>query len=342
MRKRQQKKSGLKTILGILVIVGIAFGIYKYQQYNYFINTPADPNNTEETIFTIKKGDNLKKIALGLEEENIILNKESFSLYGRLNGLDKEIKTGRFPLQSSLTTPEIYETIISNRTREEIVTIPEGSTIKDIDKILEKLQLTRSGEFISTTNDFNNYSKYGFLEEEKLKDLPHPLEGYLFPDTYFVTANNFSSESFLSLLLNTFDKKALPVIANSERSLDEVVIVASMIEKEANKDADRPIIGGIIWKRLDEGWLLGIDATLLYLKEDREIDYFDLRENTPYNTRLNGGLPPGPIANPGLASIKAAVQPEESEYYYYLTSRDGEMIYSKTDSEHIMNKNRYL
>lgn len=342
MRKRQQKKSGFKTILGILVIVGLAFGIYKYQQYNYFINTPVDPENIEETIFTIKKGDNLKKIALSLEEENLILDKDSFSWYGRLNGLDKEIKTGRFPLLSSQTTPEIYDTIISNRTREEIVTIPEGSTIKDIDKILEKLQLTQAGEFLATTNNFNNYSKYGFLNREKLEKLPHPLEGYLFPDTYFVSASNFSSESFLSLLLNTFEKKAIPVITGSDRPGEEVLIVASMIEKEANKDVDRPIIGGIIWKRLDEGWLLGIDATLLYLKDDREIDYFDLREDTPYNTRLNGGLPPGPIANPGLASIKAAAQPKESEYYYYLTSRDGEMIYSKTDSEHVTNKNLYL
>ncbi len=168
------------------------------------------------------------------------------------------------------------------------------------------------------------------------------MEGYLFPDTYFVSASNFSNDNFLSLLLNTFESKALPVISSSSRPSEQVIIVAAMIEKEANQSKDRPIISGIIWKRLDEQWLLGIDATLLYLEDDREIDYYDLQKDTPYNTRLNPGLPPGPIANPGLASIKAAAQPEESEYYFYLTSRDGEMKYAVNDSEHVRNKNQYL
>jgi peptidoglycan lytic transglycosylase G len=343
MRRRyKQKKSSVLKILVLLIIIAGIVGIYKYQQYNYLIAILIDPENTEEVIFTIKKGENLKTIANNLEEKGLILDYDSFNWYGRLNGLDKQLKTGRFPVSASLNTPEIFEIIISNKTREELVTLPEGSTIVDIDNILTNLSLIQSGEFLQTTQSFENYSKYSFLNKETQSQLPHPLEGYLFPDTYFVSASNFSNDNFLSLLLNTFESKALPVISSSSRPSEQVIIVAAMIEKEANQSKDRPIISGIIWKRLDEQWLLGIDATLLYLEDDREIDYYDLQKDTPYNTRLNPGLPPGPIANPGLASIKAAAQPEESEYYFYLTSRDGEMKYAVNDSEHVRNKNQYL
>lgn len=339
MRKRQKPRKHLlaKIVLAGLMAMAI-FGFYKYQQYNYLISTPVDANNQEETIFTINKGDNLKIIAAHLSENDLILDQDSFGWYGRLGGLDKTVKTGRFPLKPSLTTPEIYQIITSNDVRQEIVTIPEGSTIQDIDRILVELSLIQPEEFTQVTQNFESFTKYSFLDQQKLADLPHPLEGYLFPDTYYVAINNFSSEEFLSLLLNTFQKKAVPVLTKSTRSLTDTVIVASMIEKEANRDPDRPIIADIIWKRLDENWVLGIDATLLYLKNDREIDYQDLQEDSPYNTRKNGGLPPGPICNPGLASLEAATNPQDTPYYFYLTTKDGEMAYAVSNEEHNRNK----
>jgi UPF0755 protein len=223
-----------------------------------------------------------------------------------------------------------------------VVTIPEGSTVQDIDGILSNLELGKAGDFIKAVQNFDDYEKYSFLSRNEQKALPHPLEGYLFPDTYYANASNFSEENFISLLLNTFKTKALPVIQKSTRPVDQVINIAAMVEKEANRDTDRPIVAGIIWKRLDEGWMLGIDATLLYLKNDRELDYQDLQENSPYNTRKKAGLPPGPIANPGLASIRAAAQPESTPYYYYLTSKDGQMVYATTEAEHVSNKNKYL
>ena len=339
MRHRNKAKKHLliKVILGITLILAI-FGVYKYQQYNYLISTPVDPANREELIFTIKKGDSLKTIAGQLSEENLILDRDSFNWYGKLSGLDKKVKTGRFPLAKSLNTQEIYQVITSNDVRQEVVTIPEGSTIGDIDRILVELSLIQPEEFTKTTNNFQNWEKYSFLAQERMTGLPHPLEGYMFPDTYFVSTNNFSSEEFLSLLLNTFEKKAIPVLQDSSRPLADTVIVASMIEKEANRDQDRPIISGIIWKRLEESWVLGIDATLLYLKNDRVIDYQDLQEDSPYNTRKNAGLPPGPICNPGLESLSAAAKPESTPYYFYLTTGKGDMVYATTNEEHNRNK----
>lgn len=341
MYRKRAKKSPLFKIMGAILLIAIIFGGYKYNQYQYFTNT-AVSNSTEEQIFTIKKGDNIKIIAENLVEKGLLLDADSFSLFARLNGQDKQVKTGRFPLSPSYNTSKILEVITSNNTREEVVTIPEGSTIQDIDEILTNLSLISAGEFLQTTKNFQNYSKYPFLNQTNQQKLPHPLEGYLFPDTYYASASEFSTENFLSLLLNTFAKKALPVAEKSDRPLDQVITVAAMIEKEANRDKDRPLIAGIIWKRLDENWILGIDATLLYLKNDREIDFQDLQEDTPYNTRLHQGLPPGPIANPGLASIEAAASPETSEYYFYLTSKDGDMVYAVTNDQHNQNKANYL
>lgn len=342
MRKRYQaprKHLAFRLVLVVLVILA-AIGLYKYQQYHHFISTPVQPGSGEELIFTVQKGESLKNTALSLQQKGLILDQDSFVWYGRLEGLDKQIKSGRFPLGPGMDTTQIYQVITSNEQRQEIVTIPEGSTILEIDAILAELSLINPAEFAQAAGNFDAYDRYAFLDRKQQQKLVHPLEGYLFPDTYYVSALNFSPEEFLTMLLNTFQKKALPVLATSAHSLAETVIVASMIEKEANRDQDRPLIAGIIWKRLAENWVLGIDATLLYLKNDRTITYQDLQEDSPYNTRKNSGLPPGPICNPGLASIQAAAQPENSPYYFYLTNRDGDMVYAVNNEEHNRNKSQ--
>jgi UPF0755 protein len=119
--------------------------------------------------------------------------------------------------------------------------------------------------------------------------------------------------------------------------------MASIVEKEVNTATDRPIVAGILWKRLDSHWQLGADATLLYLKNDNTINYQDLQENSPYNTRKNQGLPPGPICNPGLKSIEAALNPQSSAYFYYLTDpASGSVVYAATNDEQNANKAKYL
>lgn len=341
-RRHNARKPLWPKLVVIVIVLGIAFFGYQWQRYNYLINTPVNPGNTEETIITIKKGDNSKKIAESLLAKNLILDADAFKMYGKFNNLDKDIKVGRFAVTPSQNIAEIYSVIISNKTRQAVITIPEGSTIKDIDQILVDQSLIQSGEFIAATKAFKSYEKYPFLNQEEQQKLPHPLEGYLFPDTYFIDVTDYDNQALISLLLNTYKQKAFAIAQSSSKPLNQTMIVASMIEKEANRDQDRPKIAGIIWKRYEENWALGIDATLLYLKDDREIDFKDLQENSPYNTRKNAGLPPGPIANPGLASIKAAASPENTPYYFYLTSKDGEMIYAISNEEHNQNKAKYL
>ncbi|MGL5831566.1 MAG: endolytic transglycosylase MltG [Candidatus Altimarinota bacterium] len=347
MRKRTYSKRSSTSkwlkIVGALVLLALIVAGYFYTRYDYLIKTPVIAGNQEEILFNIKKGDTSKTIADRLIAENLILDADSFKLYARLNNLDKDIKTGRFGLTKGQNTIEILAKITSNQQKELIVTIPEGSNIREIDQLLTEQGIITAGEFTSATQAFTNYQKYPFLNKAELENLKYPLEGYLFPDTYYVAAADFHPDQLISIMLKTFQSKALPFLEESDRSITETVNVAAMVEEEANQDQDRPVIAGIIWKRLDENWLLGIDATLLYESENREITYQDLQEDHPYNTRKNMGLPPGPITNPGLESLKAAAEPEASPYYYYLTSSiTGDMVYAETDAKHNQNKREHL
>jgi UPF0755 protein len=340
---RRSKTSIWFKIAGVVIVFGLFIAGYFYFRYDYLIKTPVIAGDQEEILFNIKKGDNSKAIADRLIEQNLILDADAFKLYARLNNLDKEIKTGRFGLTKGQNTIEILTKITSNQQKELIVTIPEGSNIREIDQLLTEQGIISAGEFASATQAFTNYEKYPFLNRTEIESLKYPLEGYLFPDTYYISASDFHPDQLISLMLKTFQSKALPFLEESTQSIEDTVNVAAMVEEEANQDQDRPIISGIIWKRLNEGWLLGIDATLLYESDNRTITYQDLQEDHPYNTRKNGGLPPGPITNPGLASLKAAAQPETSSYYYYLTSsKTGDMVYAETDAQHNQNKREHL
>lgn len=340
--KRSKTSIWLKITVILVIFVLIAAG-YFYFRYDYLIKTPVIAGDQEEILFNIKKGDNSKAIADRLIEQNLILDADAFKLYARLNNLDKEIKTGRFGLTKGQNAIEILTKITSNQQKELIVTIPEGSNIREIDQLLTEQGIITAGEFTSATQAFTNYEKYPFLNRTEIESLKYPLEGYLFPDTYYISASDFHPDQLISLMLKTFQSKAVSFLEESNYSIEDTVNVAAMIEEEANQDQDRPIISGIIWKRLEEGWLLGIDATLLYESDNRTITYQDLQEDHPYNTRKNAGLPPGPITNPGLESLKAAAQPEASSYYYYLTSsKTGDMVYAETDAQHNQNKREHL
>jgi UPF0755 protein len=335
----RKRKSGKFKILILAIAVILAVFAYLALKYQYLISTPVNPDNNTNISFIIEKGDTAAEIADNLIEKDLIIDKGAFKTYLRLTNKDKEIVTGRFILTQTLTIPEIAGIITDKERPETVVTIPEGYKITDIDKKLQELGLIENSDFVRAVKEFKDYNKYTLLNEEKMKNLPHPLEGYLFPDTYFVDSQNFYSENLIQLMLDNFESK----MPETEKDIHEVIIMASIIEKEVRTKEDMPIISGILWKRLENSWVLGADATLLYLKDDNTIDYFDLQEDGPYNTRKNGGLPPGPISNPGLNAINAALNPEESPYWFYLTKPDtGEVVYSVSNEEHNANKAKYL
>jgi UPF0755 protein len=222
--------------------------------------------------------------------------------------------------------------------------VPEGFTVEDIDNELVELAVISAGEFNTAVKEFDDYEKFTFLNKEAMESLEYPLEGYLFPDTYFIDPLNFYSENLIQLMLDNFETKLGDELnKDHDRNFHEIIIMASIVEKEVRTNADIPVVAGILWKRFDENWVLGADATLLYLKSDRTIEYEDLQEESDYNTRKNLGLTPGPICNPGLKSIMGTINPEDSPYYFYLTTLDtGEVIYARTNEEHNRNKREYL
>lgn len=346
---RRNKRPTVLIVVIVAIIAAIGYWMYSDAQYKYFLNTPVDAGDAGVVSFQIKSGETAPTIAKNLADKQLILDQGTFAKYVKAEGLDRKILPGRYRLQKSSTIPEIVENFINSEERQLILTIPEGSTIKQIDQKLVDLGLSESGKFVQATKNFTQYSKYPFLaaDEAKIKKLPHPLEGYLFPDTYFLDPAVYNEQDLIDIMLKNFQKR-LPenyetLLSENKVSLYDAIIMGSIVEKEVRTDKDRPIVAGILWKRLNENWQLGADATLLYLKDDRDITYEDLQKEDPYNTRKNGGLPPGPICNPGLDSIKAALDPETSAYYFYLTKpENGEVVYGRTNDEHNANKAKYL
>lgn len=304
------------------------------------LNEAPQPKNDSDVIFQIEKGASTQGIAKALKKEGLIVNKRSFIRVVTKEDLVHSIQFGSYVLSPSMTMREVVTTLTQAGTGEMAVTFIEGWTINDMDSYLADLGLIDAGEFKQCS--FNCSFDYDFLPEDSSS-----LEGYLFPDTYFIDSAAFSVENMIDRMLGNFDQKFTDEmqsdLAASGRSIQEMVIVASMIEKEVFTTNDIPLVSGIIWKRLDNDWTLGIDATLLYNDADGELTASDLTNDTPYNTRLNKGLPPTPISNPGLASLNGAIYPEASDYWFYLTTLDtGEVIYATTNEEHEANKDQYL
>ncbi|MCD6109935.1 endolytic transglycosylase MltG [bacterium] len=330
-----------RIFLAILILVIVIFG-YAWKT----IYTPMDINDNKEISFIIKSGTSAKEITEQLKKDGLVKSGTAFYTYIRLMGEDKNITAGRFMLKKSMTVPDIVNVITIPTVSEAVITIREGLTVKDIDKELTKQKLIRSGEFMQAVKDFNDYASYPFLNREVVSKLEFPLEGYLYPDTYFVDGLNFSSKKFIIKMLNNFKTKfntVKPLFDTQNRSLHEIITMASILQKEVRTSKDYNIISGILWKRLDSNWHIGADATILYATGKKNIEVEDLDIDSPYNTRLHTGMPPGPISNPDIEHIKAAITPEDSDYWYYLTTPDtGEVVYAKTNNKQNINKAKYL
>lgn len=308
---------------------------------------PVDASDVR-TVFHVEKGASTESIARNLEAQNLIRSPFAFKIHVKLSGQAGQLKAGSFVLTSSMSAQEVVDTLAGGKTTEEIMTIPEGFTVKDIDALLAEKGIIQAGELqeCARTCDF---SAFDFLPKSvNLASRGGRLEGYLYPDTYYISVAGFEPKLFLERLLSTFRKRVIEDLAAdiqaSGRSLEDIVIVASLVEEETRTSPERPVVSGIIWKRLDEGIILGIDAAVRYIldKQTSAITQADLQIESPYNLRKFGGLPPGPIANPSVSSIRAALHPERSPYYYYLHGNDGAIRYAVTNDEHNVNRAKYL
>jgi len=328
------RKKSLILVFGIAAII-FAVTVNEYKKDTY---APLNKEDKTEISILIHQGDKVKDVANELEEKNVIKSSSAFYWYARIHDLDTNIISGRFLLNPSMNVPEILSKISTPSESEAIITIQEGLTIKDIDKKLAEMGLTKEGDFTTATKNFKDFDPYKFLpKDSKNSNLTVLLEGYIFPDTYFLEPVNFDPNNLIYKSLNNFAKKTKEL-----KITNETIIIASIIEKEVRNDEDRAIVSGILWKRLNSGWKLDADATLLYTKDDNKITTADLNSDSPYNTRKFKGLPPTPICNPSIKSIEAALNPQSSNYWFYLTTEDGTAVYAATNEEHNANKEKYL
>lgn len=314
---------------------------------------PVDAASKKEVGFVIAKGESVNAIAAHLAQAGLIRSPLAMKWYVKMHAVQSTLQAGTYTLRVSQSVPDIITELQAGKVDEISITIPEGYTVADIDALMAAKGFGKSGDIThcARTCDF---STFDFLPTHAFTagvDLPigTRLEGYLFPDTYKISTSQYVPKFFLERLLGTFRKKVVTDrsddIAASGHSLQDIVIMASLIEEETRHDSERPTVAGILWKRLSAPMPLGVDATVRYgVQKPRAtaLTATDLDADTLYNSRKRSGLPPTPIANAGLSAIDAALHPQASAFWYYLHDADGTIHYAKTNDEHNRNKLKYL
>lgn len=317
-----------KLIISIVLLVfvgGFSFLFYREG------TLPVNARNPKTKIFVISKGESLSSIAKHLVNEDLVRNKIVFYLVVKQMGLDKKIQAGDFRLSTAMNVYQIAQAL-THGTLDVWITLIEGLRKEEVAQVIAQNMNIPETEFIK-----------------------HAKEGYLFPDTYLIP-KDATSGAILSILQTNFNRRFNSVLQQKVRekglTLDQALTFASLVEKEARLEGDRPQIASILFKRYKNDWALQSDATVQYAlgyqpeektwwKKDLSKD--DLKIESPYNTYLNKSLPPGPICNPGLASIQAVLDADENTpYWFYLSDKKGRMHYAKTIEEHNANIQKYL
>lgn len=332
------KPTKLFMLIGALIVALILSG----WQFLSLQLQPVNPNDNTMIEIRLPENSSAPEIAALLAQNGVIRNQKIFLLYCRQHGLDKQLRAGSYELNTSMSLPQIALQIAEGRVKNKTLTIPEGYTVKQIGDLLVKEQVCSQQQWQQA---LDNPGDYAFLPDG-VKQADHRLEGFLFPDTYQIDESSNAAdilELMLTDFVNVWDKEFAAQAQQKQMSVRDTIIIASLIEREAQVPEERQRIAGVIYNRLKTGMPLQIDATIQYaLGQHREsLTYKDLEIDSPYNTYKYAGLPPGPIASPGKAAIDAALNPEENEYLYYVAKGDGTHYFSKTYAEHLAAKAKY-
>lgn len=333
------KNKKIRTALIILIILAVLSPyISEFADISLFgSDTPVK--------VSIPQGSSAPEIGRILKENHLIRSSGIFLIRIKLSKYKNRLHYGTFEFTKKMTVGEIIRTLGENAFVQETVTvtIPEGSSAEQIAVILEDSGLKGGDEFLSALNDTYDYE---FIKDIPAGDYKYALQGFLFPSTYefFVSA---SAHDIADKLLSEFERQYKSLRGNKNSNVFEIITKASIIEKEAKLDSERPTVAGVIDNRLSAQMPLQIDACVVYAVSDGMYNISALYENqiktdSPYNTYKYKGLPAGPICNPGITSIKAALNPEKHGYYYYHTDeekKDGSHIFTATYDEHLKTMN---
>jgi len=333
-----------------IIFLLTATGLFAFLAQGIYFPLNKDQTETQEIM--IEKGQGGKEIAKILQEREIIKWAPFFRIYVLTMGHQGSLKAGRYELSPSMNIPEIAEKMIKGIVVRKKIIIVEGWNLRDIGRYLENKEVVQAEEFFGLAGDHSkaaNLLKQGDFEYPFLSDKPDNLglEGYLFPDTYEILPGE-GAEGLIARALDNFNKKVCQKlkeeINSQEKTLFEIITMASLIEKEVREEEDKRLVSGLLWKRIEAGMPLQVDATIAYLtgKRTTKVSKEETQIDSPFNTYKYKGLPAGPICNPGLESIRASLNPQESPYWYYLSTPEGKTIFSRNLQEHNAAKAKYL
>lgn len=359
--KMQEKKSEVKIVRKIVAIVAIVFvlviGIVGLFGYNYVKGAlkPLDPDATKAIAVEVPIGSSLSSISTLLEKKGVIKDARVFKYYAKFKN-ESQFQAGNYDLTQAMTFDELIESLKTGKVYRKPVftmTIPEGLTIEQIGKVIEKKTPYTQKEFMDlvTSDTFvqQMMANYPELVTDAVSadNIRYDLEGYLYPATYSYYEEKPSLEAIVEEMIgamNNVVKNYSDVLVEKQMSVHQLLTFASLLEEEATAQTDRETIASVFYNRIDEGMPLQTDPTVLYALGDHKdrVLYEDLEVDNAYNTYKNKGLPPGPIAGAGKTSIEATLNPSQTDYFYFLADKEGVNHFSKTYDEHLQKVEKYL
>ena len=359
--RMQEQKKEVKVVrkivfwIAIALILIVAIGGFFTYRYIKGALEPMEPESEKTVAVEIPIGSGLDTISQVLEEKGLIKNAKIFKYYAKVNN-EADFQAGTYELSKAMTPNELLKSLKTGkvyRTPVFTMTIPEGLTVEQIAERVEAKTKIPKEEFLTYIDSDETIANLQAVypeiitDEVKNENIRHPLEGYLFPATYPFYEEEPTVQTVVETLIEGTKANVTPYLASLEengKSVHWLLTFASLLEREATAQADRQTIASVFNNRLEQGMPLQTDPTVLYsLGEHKDkVSLKDLEVKNAYNTYQNKGLPPGPIAAPGAASIEAVIDPSHTKYFYFLADETGKNHFAKTYDEHLKLKAQYI
>lgn len=331
-----------KLVALVIILAVLGFGASRgYDWWNYELNTPVS-STSQPVAYHVQVGELPADVAGDLDRLHLLRNRTVFEWYVRISGVGSKFQAGSFLLNRNMSMVQIADALQRGGADQIVITIPEGYPLKFQANFVEKDWPGMGASYLRAAAVPTWGQQYDFLSTRPAGADP-PLEGYLFPDTYSVDPSG-GVNGLIKQQLDQFGTVFSPDLraqiaqrasGRPAESIESIVILASMVEREANKDSDRGNVCSVYYNRLARNMPLGVDATLLYYlgRLTPEPTFAELQLNVPFNTRKHPGLPPGPISNPGKAALLACINPPTTAYLFYFTDRNGTTHFETNEAD---------
>jgi UPF0755 protein len=333
----QPKLKKISIIISVFLFLGISIVFCVYMDLMIYADRPAEDRGPAKVV-NVPAGRKFKDLCNDLYQARIIRQPNKFEQFARIQGLDKHIKAGEYELSADMPPRQIIEILVSGRVRLHKITVPEGYNLRQIAALIDQSGCGTQSGFLKAATDPARVRKMGISAQT--------FEGYLFPDTYYFP-KNIQPKKIIETMVNRFQSVFKPEWKNRAQamgfSVHAIVTLASIIEKETGVAAERPIISSVFHNRLKRNMRLDSDPTVIYgIKDfDGNITRKHLATPSPYNTYMISGLPPGPIANPGVKALEAALYPANTDFLYFVSKKDHTHQFSTRISDHLRAVKKY-